>query len=345
MNEIIKESKDIVKRFLERRRNIRKEMTKLGRVFDSIFTILGIIMIIFLLVSEFSFGAFPIGFGILILLVIVIIPIGLIEGRIQKKASKKYKKKLKEQRLKFCMYCGGKLDSFQNFCPFCGKILDQKSKIITKSTEIEKIYQEEFSKGKISLTDQKEIINQSRKFIYNLFLIIVPSSMIGFYIIINIFTGFLNFFDNIAIFLIILLFMSLFMFLIAYMMTSMFILSRFLIAAEDIKLYIEKKLYFQINWSEIDKIDVYRVRFHGSYLKINYSKNYTIISLEYCDYNKRKQKEIIKSLFIFSADLKNKISIMKTSVPILDEVGMKALYEEIYNFARAQRFLFHKSIE
>lgn len=345
MIEIIKESKDIVKRFLERRKNIRREMTKLGRAFDSIFTILGVIIIIFLLVSEFSFGAFPMGFGILILLVIVIIPFGLIEDRIQKKASKKYKTKLKEQRLKFCMYCGGKLGSFQNFCPFCGKTLNQKSNIITKSTEIEKIFQEQSSKGKTPLAEQKEIINQSRKFYYKSFLTILPTSMIGFFIIINLLTGFLNFFVNIAIFLIIFLVMSLFMFLMAYMMTSMFIVSKFLITSKDIKLYIEKKLYFQINWSGIDTIEVYRVRFHGSYLKINYSNNYTIVSLEYCDYNKKKQKEIIKSLFIFSDDLKNKISIMKTTVPILDEVGMKALYEDIYNFARAQRFLFHKSID
>lgn len=252
---------------------------------------------------------------------------------------------MKEQRLKFCMYCGGKLDSFQNFCPFCGRIFDETAKIINKTAEIERNFQEDYCKEKNPLAEQKEIINQSRKFYYKSFLIIIPSSMIGFYIIINISTGFINFFNNIAIFLIILLFMSLFMFLIAYMMTSMFILSRFLITAEDIKLYIEKKLYFQINWSEIDKLDIYRVRFRGSYLKINYSNSYKIISLEYCDYNKKKQKEIIKSLFIFSDDLKNKISVMKTSVLIVDEVGKKDLYEEIYQFARAQRFIFRKSID
>jgi hypothetical protein len=33
---------------------------------------------------------------------------------------------------------------------------------------------------------------------------------------------------------------------------------------------------------------------------------------------------------------------MKTATPILDDLGEKELYEEIYQFARAQRFIFHK---
>lgn len=66
--ETIKESKSIVKRFLERRRNIRKEMTKLGRVFDSITMIFMFIMLIFI------FGAFELGFDSLVLIFIIILP-------------------------------------------------------------------------------------------------------------------------------------------------------------------------------------------------------------------------------------------------------------------------------
>jgi hypothetical protein len=96
-------------------------------------------------------------------------------------------------------------------------------------------------------------------------------------------------------------------------------------------------------------MEIYKVRFHGYYIKINYqdqlTKNFDIISLEYCEYPKKKQKEIIKALLQFSINSRNKITILKTSVPIVDEVGKKDLYEQIYQFARAQHFVFHKRIE
>ena len=130
-----------------------------------------------------------------------------------------------------------------------------------------------------------------------------------------------------------------------YFLNTMHIYSRFLISEEDIKIYIEKNIFFQAKWSEINKIDIYRVRFQGHLLKINYSNTYKIISLLYCELSKKKQKEIIKTLFQFSDDLKDKISVMKTSTTIVDEVGKKDLYEEIYQFARAQRFIIHKNIQ
>jgi hypothetical protein len=143
--------------------------------------------------------------------------------------------------------------------------------------------------------------------------------------------------------------MSVFILFLGFIMNAMFIHSKFIISTQEIKLCIEKKPFFQIKWSDIEKMEIYRVRFHGYYIKINYkdlsTKNFVIISLEYCEYPRKKQKEIIKILFQFSYNLRNKITIMKTSIPIVDEVGKKDLYEQIYHFARAQRFVFHKRIE
>ena len=241
------------------------------------------------------------------------------------------------------MFCGGKLDSFQKFCPYCGRKFDETVDIITQTTEIEKELQEECDKNGRVLLEQKEIFNFSRRSNNKFLLICYICTVVGFSTFIGIiFNDFYLFLTFLIALLSIMLGFSLF---IGFMMNSMLIYSRFLISAEDITFYIEENIYFRVNWSEIDKIDIYHVRFHGSYLKINYSNNYKIISLEYCDYNKKKQKEIINNLFLFSNDLKNKISLMKTTVPILDEVGMKDLYEEIYHFARTQRFVFHKSID
>jgi ABC-type multidrug transport system fused ATPase/permease subunit len=340
--ETIKESKDILKRFLERRRNIRKEMTKLGRVFDSITMIFMFFMLIIMSFSIFSFGAFELGFGSLVLIFIIILPFALIVSRINNKASKKYKAKIKEQRLKFCVYCGGKLDSFQNFCPYCDKKFDESVKIITQTTEIQKDLGEEYDKKEKALSEQKEIFNISRKSFYKTILITAIIFPWVLYLLISILA---NNFSLYPIFLLVSLVMIVAVWPIGYFINVMFIYSRFLISAEDIKLYIEKNLFFQVNWSEINKIDIYRVRFHGHLLKINYANTYKIISLEYCEFSKKKQKEIINSLFQFSDDLKDKISVMKTSATIVDEVGKKDLYEEIYQFARAQRFVFRKSID
>lgn len=345
MKEIIKEGKNILKRSLEKRKNLRKEMTKFGRVYDSIIAIFGSILIVIILLSVFSFGAFEFGLGLMVLIFIILVPLSLIHARIYKKALNKYKEKKTKQRLKFCMYCGGKLDAFQNFCPFCGKQFDNDVKLITKTTEIEKNIQDKYYKKGKPLPEQIEIINFSRKSMYKLLFITFYSLMVGFYALINILFGFGNILRSIFIFLEILLIMTLFMMIMGYMINAGFICSRFLFTDEDIELYIEKRLYFQKKWADIKTIEIYKVLFHGYFLKINLSNSYKIISLKFCDFTKKKQKEIINNFFQFfqfSEDLKNQISVMKTSIPILDEEGMKSLYEEIYTFARAQRFIFKK---
>lgn len=135
------------------------------------------------------------------------------------------------------------------------------------------------------------------------------------------------------------------MMIMGYMVNAGFIYSRFLFTDEDLTLYIETRLYFQKKWADIKTIDIYKILFQGFFLKINLSNSYKIISLKFCDFTKKKQKEIITNLFQFfqgSEEVKDQISVMKTSIPILDEEGMKSLYEEMYNFARAQRFIFKK---
>jgi len=343
MKDTLKDSKRVLKGFLERRKNIRKEMTKLGRFYDTIMIILAFILLVVLLVSSFSFGVYEMGFGVLILFFIIIIPFSIIETRIQKKATKKYKAKLREQRLKFCMYCGGKLESIQKFCPYCGRKFDKTVNLITQTTEIEKKLREEYIKKGKPLSEQKEIFNFSRrsniKFMIICYICITLGYSVVFGIVSNDFALFLTFL------IALLSIMTFFVLFIGFMLNSMFIYSRFLISAEDITLYIEKKIYFQVNWSEIEKIDIYRLRFHGHFLKINYANSYKIISLENISFPTKKQKELINTLFQFSDDLKDKISVMKTSAPIVDEVGKKDLYEEVYQFARAQRFVFHKTIQ
>jgi len=317
-------------------------MTKLGRLFDTITNILSIIFLVLTLVLTFSILVFETGLGFIILLFIIILPFSLINTLIQKKAKRKYKAKVREQRLKFCMYCGGKLDSIQKFCPYCGKKFDESVNIITQTTEIENDLREEYDKKGKALSEQKEIYNISRKSFYKIILIIAILFPLGFYILIGILV---NDFSLYPMFLLASLVSIVLVYPIGYFLNSMSIYSRFLISEEDIKIYIEKNIFFQVKWSEIDKIDIYRVRFHGHLLKINYSNTYKIISLLYCELSKKKQKEIIKTLFQFSEPLKDKISLMKTSTTIVDEVGNKELYEEIYQFARAQRLIIHKNIQ
>ena len=347
MSELKKDIITSLKAALEKRKKVRKEMTMLGRAFDTITMILASILVIILFISEFSFGRFVIGFYFLILIVIIIIPFSLIESKIYKSALNKYKAKLKETRLHYCMYCGGKLDSIQTICPHCGKIFDKSTRIIPQTAEFEKEIQKEYEKMGHPVLEQIEIFNQSRKSNWKFILKTYVCIVIGFGILIGLISQDLMF--TITFMLAFPLLMLVIIGYIGFIMNAMFIYSRVVLSTQSFQLYIEKKLFFQINWSDLEKMEIYRVRFHGSYITFNYqhwfSANVEIISLKYCDFSKKKQKEIIKSLLQFSNMLGINISVLKTALPIVDEVGEKDLYEQIYNFARAQRFVFHKSIE
>ncbi|MFX1445662.1 MAG: hypothetical protein ACFFHV_19780 [Promethearchaeota archaeon] len=342
MMETIKKSKSYIKRLMEKSKNIRREMTTLGRIVDTITMILGFILLIPMLILTSNFDVSGLGFALMVLIIIIMFPLGIIDERIRKKAKKKYEAKKRGQRLKFCMYCGGKLDSIQKFCPYCGRKFDESVKLVSQTSEIQKDLKEEYYKKEKIPLEQEEIFNISRKSFYKIGLIIAVVFPWGLYLLIAILA---KNFSLYPIFISISLITIVLVWPLGYFMNSLFIYSRFLISSQDIKLFIEKDLFFQVNWSEINKIDIYRVRFHGHLLKINYANTYKIISLEFCEFSKKKQKKIINSLFQFSGDLRNKISVMKTSATIVDEVGKKDLYEEIYQFARAQRYIFHKTIE
>lgn len=337
MNNLLNDIKTNLKRLREKGKQVREEMSMAGKIFNAMTVILGLFFIVFLLSASFSSGTFELNVPLMILMCIIFIPIALINEKIQKSALEKYRAKLKNQNLEFCPYCGEKLELLQKFCPFCEKQIEESVEMEPETHEFRKKLRKKSSKKDDILSKSEEIYSIKR---YSFSSVLV--TCIIFSVILSIIFSFLfGDFSMLFTFLIAMLLFSIFFSVfVLWIINSSTTYSQFMISSDDIQLVIEKKLFFRVTWSEVRKIDLYRLRFNGYYVKINYSDTFKLIRLDYCGFPKNRQKEIVEFLFAYADEIGCEISLTKIITPLLNDVGEREIQKEIYKFARTRRFIF-----
>ncbi|TFG22206.1 MAG: hypothetical protein EU529_11205 [Promethearchaeota archaeon] len=342
MRESKKDTKIILKSFWRRWKGIRNEMSLFGKIFEIIVIITTIIILGYMFYIARIYDVVE-NFPTFLYLLIIILPISIIYSKIRKKALKKYNEKLEKKRINLCIYCNGKIDGFTSICPYCGKELDDrhyKDYTVIESSEIERKFKEKSAEKETLLPEQEEIISFSKK--SDLLIILVP-----IIVVIIVFEIIILFLFGVGAMIGMLLggFIILLFYIIAiYLIILTTIISKFSISKHDIKLKIEKKIFYQINWADLKDVEIFKMSFiRGYFLKFNSFQEYKLIGLRICSFNGSKQKKIIKTLFKYSEKLNKSISIKKAFGPFIDEITMKELYDEIFTFARSQRFILKSS--
>lgn len=342
MRESEKDTKIILKSFWRRWKGIRNEMSLFGKIYEIIVIITTIIILgyIFYITTIYDVEEY---FPTFLYLFIIILPISIIYSRIRKKALKKYNEKLEKKRKNLCIYCSGKIDGFIRFCPYCGKELDDrnyKDYTVIEAPEIERKFKEKSAEKEILLREQEEIISYTKK---SWLLPLSVSVIVG-----NIVFAIISLFINGVIAMISSFSFSFFIFLLfllpVYLWEISTIISKFTISKHDIKLKIEKKIFYQINWADLKDVEIFKMPFtRGYFLKFNSFQEYKLIGLRFCSFYGSKQEKIIEALFKYSEKLNKPISIKKAFGPFIDEIAMEELRDEIFNFARSQRFIIKRS--
>jgi len=338
MRESEKEKKILLKRYWERRKGIRNEMSLFGKIYEIIFilTIIIILVYIFYLSHIYEVEEY---FLIFLYLCFIILPLLIIFSIINKKALKKYNIKVKKKRINFCIYCNGKIEVFSNVCPYYRKKLDYRHDNVVEANKIERKFKKKSAENESVLLEQEEVISFSQKSFALIFIGSTIVMIIVFAIIVLFLLGARAMISTIIGGSIILLCYI----IVVYFNVLLTIISKFTISKHAIKLIIEKQVYFQIIWADIKDIEIFKITFKGYFLKMNTLQNYELIGLKFCDFNKNKQEKIIEALFKFSEKLNKPISIKKAFGPFIDDIGMKELYDKIYNFARSQRFILKRN--
>jgi len=112
MRESDKEIKILLKRFWERRKGIRNEMSLFGKIYEIIFIITLVIILVYIFYITHIYEVEEY-FLIFLYLFFIILPFLIIFSIINKKALKKYNEKLEKKRINFCIYCNGKIDGLE----------------------------------------------------------------------------------------------------------------------------------------------------------------------------------------------------------------------------------------
>lgn len=342
MRESKKDTKIILKSFWRKWKGIRNEMSLFGKIYEIIVMITTIIIIgyIFYIANINDVVEY---FPTFLYLFIIILLFSIIYGNIHKEALKKYNEKLEKKRKNLCIYCSGKIDGFTSICPYCGKELDDrhyKDYTVIEAPELERKFKEKSAEKEIILPEQEEIISYTKK---SWLLPLSVSAIVGniVYAIILLFLFGLS--PIVFSFLVPLTICFICLFII-YRYEIDTIISKFTISKHDIKLKIEKKIFYQINWADLKDVEIFKLPFaRGYFLKFNSFQEYKLIGLRFCSFIGSKQEKIIEVLFKYSEKLNKPISIKKAFGSFINEIARKELYDEIFNFARAQRFIVKKS--
>ena len=123
---------------------------------------------------------------------------------------------------------------------------------------------------------------------------------------------------------------------------------KFLISNENITLYLQDKIFFQVFWKDVEKIEKinqgyskgYPSFYQGLCPLFKFSEKWRIITLNLIPlaYN-RKQRTFIVALIMHFAELLNKKYEEVSEIKKLDEEETYALFKEIKEFIKQDRLL------